>query len=325
MGEQQVDWLERLERENGNLAAAISWALEAQDAEMAARMGWALWQFWWVRGYQREGRRWMDAALRRELSPPVRAKALVAAATLAFGSGDYERCERYAEESLELSPRVGDKLQSAWAQAGLGIVAMTRTDPESATPYLEEALRSFRELGADFGVARMTTCLGMVALMRGEEHEATPIFEEGLAVARRIGDRTSAYVTIFNLAVMALSRGDHDDAVALLEEGVILSEQIRDRANVAYCLQGLATVAGARGEAERCARLVGAAEGLLEAVGTPVYYYYDPDPSLYEHMISATRSRLGEANFEKVRAEGRAMNLEQAVEYALDDDEASSP
>jgi hypothetical protein len=34
--------------------------------------------------------------------------------------------------------------------------------------------------------------------------------------------------------------------------------------------------------------------------------------------------RLGAACFEQVRAEGRAMTFEQAVEYALEDEEASS-
>jgi hypothetical protein len=73
------------------------------------------------------------------------------------------------------------------------------------------------------------------------------------------------------LALVALSRGDHGDAATLFEEGMTLSEQVGDRANVAYCLEGLATVAGMRGEAERSTRLFGAAEGLLEGVGVPVY------------------------------------------------------
>ena len=322
MGERQVEWLEHLEQENSNLRAAMNWALATGDAETAARMGWALWQFWWVHGYQREGLQWMKTVLERELSPSVRARALVAAGTLAFANGDYEQCERYAEEGLELSPQVGDKLQAAWARAGLGIVAMTRTDPESATPHLEEALQAFRELDADFGVARMTTCLGMVALMRGEEHEATPMFEEGLAVARRIGDRTSAYVTIFNLALLTLSRGDHDDAAVLLEEGVTLSEQIGDRANVAYCLQGLAAIAGAWGQTERSTRLFGAAEGLLEAVGAPVYNYYHPDRALYKRTQNYVRALLGEEIFGEVWNEGRAMTFEQAVAYALSEADA---
>ncbi len=71
-----------------------------------------------------------------------------------------------------------------------------------------------------------------------------------------------------------------------------------DRANVAYCMRGLATVAGARDQPERCARLFGAAGGLLKAAGSPIYNYYEPDPCLYERTMSATRSQMGESAFE---------------------------
>jgi predicted ATPase/DNA-binding XRE family transcriptional regulator/Tfp pilus assembly protein PilF len=323
MGRRQVEWLDRLDQDYSNLRAAMSWALDADHAGTAARMGWALWHFWWIRGHHREGRRWMELVLERDLYPALRARALVATGTLAFSHGDYERCERYAKEGLELSRQVGDERRAAWARVGLGVVAMSRTDHEVATPHLQEALRSFRELDEDFGVARMTACLGMVALMRGEEAKAIPMFEEGLAVARRIGDRTSAYITLYSLALMALSRGDHDNAATLFEEGITVSEQVGDLANVAYCLKGLGMVAGARYQMERCARLFGAAEGLLEDVGSPVYNYYEPDPRLYERNLSAARSRLGEAAFEKARKRGRAMTFEQAVAYALSSAELS--
>lgn len=92
---------------------------------------------------------------------------------------------------------------------------------------------------------------------------------------------------------------------------------MRDQANLVYFLEGLAVVAGKREEAERSARLSGAAEGLLEAVGATVYNYYRPDRSLYARTVSATRSRLGDAAFEEARAEGRMMTFELAVAYAL--------
>jgi predicted ATPase/DNA-binding XRE family transcriptional regulator len=324
LGERQVEWLGRLEQEYGNLRAAMSLALDADDGATGVRMGWTLWYFWWARSYHREGRRWMEEVLKCALPPALRGRALVVAGTLAWGHGDYERCERYSEEGLEVSQQAGDELGAAWARVGLGLSAMSGSNYEAATSHLQEALRSFRQLDDSYGVAHVTTFLGMVALMRGDEGQATAMFEEGLAVARRIGDRSSTYIALYNLAQAALSRSDYDEAALLFEEGVTLSEQMGDRANVAYCLEGLAVVANGRGEAERSGRLIGAAEGLHEAVGVPVYVYYEPYHSMYERTVAAVRSWLGGEAFEEVRAEGRAMTFEQAVGYALEREEAST-
>ncbi len=323
-GPDQVEWLERLEKENGNLRAAMDWALSGGDAEIAARISWAIYQFWWQRGPHVEGRRWVEAVLlRSDLSLAGRAKALVVAGAFALSHGDYEQSQRYFEEGLELARRVGDEFLMGWARVGLGLVAMGRTDHEAATSHLQGALRSFCEVDQDYGVAHVTTYLGMAALTRGDLGLATHMFEEGLAMARRLGDRLSTYIALYNLAQVALSRGDYNGAVTLFEEGVTLSGEVGDRANLAYCLEGLAVVAGERREAMRSARFIGAAEGLHEAVGVPVYIYYEPDRSLYEHTVAAVRSQMGAETFEAARAQGRALTFKQAVACALEGDEVS--
>ncbi len=323
LGERQVEWLERLEQEYGNLRGAMSWALDADDGMTGVRMGWTLWYFWWARSYHREGRRWMEEVLKCPLPPALRGRALVVAGTLAWGHGDYERCERYSEVGLEESRQAGDELAEAWARVGLGLSAMSGSNYEAATSHLKEALRSFRRLDEGYGVAHVTTFLGMVARMRGDEGQATPMFEEGLAAARRIGDRSSTCIALYNLAQAVLTRGDHDEAASLFAECVTLSDQMGDRANVAYCLEGLAVVASARGGAERSGRLIGAAEGLHEAVGVPVYLYYEPYHSMYQRAVAAVRSWLGGEAFEEARERGREMTFEQAVEYALEGGEVS--
>jgi hypothetical protein len=78
-----------------------------------------------------------------------------------------------------------------------------------------------------------------------------------------------------------------------------------------------------REKVEHSVRLLGAAERLLEEAGASVYNYYKPGRSLYERTTANVRSRLGEEAFEEARAQGRAMTFEQAVAYALEDDEAS--
>src|SRR5207245_415079 len=56
-------WLDRLERELGNLRTALSWAIEKRDASLALRLASALWFFWDMRGHLMEGQQWLVAAM----------------------------------------------------------------------------------------------------------------------------------------------------------------------------------------------------------------------------------------------------------------------
>ena len=69
-------------------------------------------------------------------------------------------------------------------------------------------------------------------------------------------------------------------------------------------------------ETERAARLFGAAEAALDAAGGAVYVYV-PSRSIHEQAVAAVRSRLHEAVFSSAWAEGSAMPLGEAIEYAL--------
>ncbi|MDQ3926428.1 MAG: helix-turn-helix domain-containing protein [Actinomycetota bacterium] len=319
-GPRQGEWLDRLERENGNLRAAMSWALAAGKVETATRLGWALWVFWWLRGHKQEGRRWMEALLEHNLSASLRAIALAVAGQMAFTQGDYESCERYLQESLELAREVGDAIRAAHAVYVLGLLSLNGQDLEAARSRLEEALSLYLEIGDNNQmVASVRSHLGTLLLIQGDHDQAAAMMEEGLALARELGDRLGISNALYTLAQVAQSRGDHDLAARRFAEGVTLSEEIGDRANLGYFLEGLAVVAGVRGEAERSARLFGAAKGLLQAVEAPVYDYYEPNRSLYERTAAAVRSQLGESAFKEAWAGGQATTFEQAVAYALEE------
>src|SRR5262249_62429207 len=63
IGPDQRTWLDRLERELGNLRAALEWFFQTNQASYALRLAAALWFFWDMRGHLREGQRWLEAAL----------------------------------------------------------------------------------------------------------------------------------------------------------------------------------------------------------------------------------------------------------------------
>jgi predicted ATPase/DNA-binding XRE family transcriptional regulator len=323
-GPHQAKWLDRLEREHGNLRAAMGWALSAGETETATRLGWALWVFWWLRGYQREGRRWMEVLLEYDVPANLRAIALAVVGTMDYTQGNYESSESHLQESLALARRVGDKVRAAHAGYILGLLALNGQDLEAARLRLEEALSLYLEIGGDGQmVSSVRSHLGVLLLIQGDLDRAAVMMEEGLALARKLGDRLGINNALYLLAQVAQAKGDHDLAGRRFEEGVRLSEEMGDRVNLGYFLEGLAVVVGVRGEAKRSARLFGAAEASLRAVEAPVYDYYEPNRSLYERIKATVRSRLSEATFEEVRAEGQAMTFEQAVDCALKRDETS--
>ncbi len=328
-GPRQGEWLERLDRENGNLQAAIGWALGAGEAATAARFGWMLNSFWFLRGYHREGRRWAEATLEGPLPPKLRARAHHAAAAMAFAQGDYPAAEGGWQETLRLSQSEGDILAEAYAWGGLGIIVMVRSDFELAASRMEKALSLLERYdedpppeGQDYedptSVVSVTRVfLGTTMLARGDLGGAQRMFEEGLEVARRTDNPMATYVGLYNLAQLALTRDDLELASRTLEEGIDLSGRTKDRANLAHFLDALAAVAAFRDEAKRSATLLGAAEALLEEVGARVHNYYAPDPSLRERAIAEARAGLGATAFEEAWEWGRGMSFDRAVEYAL--------
>jgi DNA-binding CsgD family transcriptional regulator len=123
----------------------------------------------------------------------------------------------------------------------------------------------------------------------------------------------------------AALRGEPQRAEALLKESLaIVVELGMSKADVAESLEGLAGTAVALGQHLRAARLWGAT-GALREVSRP---WSPTERVLHDPWLVAARSRLDEATWEEAFAEGKAMGLEEAVEYALVEEDtvtSSSP
>jgi predicted ATPase/DNA-binding XRE family transcriptional regulator len=318
-GARQIEWLETLERENGNLRAAMGWALD-KDIETAVRLGWALWGFWVLRGHEREGYHLAKTLLARDIPEALRPRAVFAACVTAWTQGDHEAVDGLSAEALAASRLAGDDLCAAHTLWATGVVAMNRGDLTEATDRLAESLSIFDRFEAE-GMAPMARYwLGTAAWTQGDTDRAVALFEEALAMARERGDRIAIYGALFNLARVALANREYAAAERMIKEAVALSAQVGSRAHLAYFLEGAAAAAEALGQIERSARLIGAAEGLRQHIEeAPFYKDYRPNLSLRDHTATALRSQLGEAGFDALRAEGREMLPEQAVEYALDE------
>jgi tetratricopeptide (TPR) repeat protein len=365
LGANQLQWLEKLEAEHDNMRAALSWALERNEAEVALRLGGALWWFWSVRGYYSEGRRWLEEgqAMEGRGSPDSRAMALAGAGALASQQGDLDRAQEACEEGLELLEHQARERSEAklCLLAGLGWVALQREEHGQAKQLFEEGLALSREMSDTWWLASSLLDLALVSNSRGDSERATELYEESMDLFRERGDKQNLAFCLNNLGMVAYSQGDLGRATQLTEEGVALFRELGARGDVAIglynlgwvallqddlgraadlyreslslswetgltplvqmALEGFACVAGAKGEAQRAARLWGAAQALHEAKGIP----RDTDfLAEADTRISAVRSGTGEEAWEEAWCKGRAMTLDEAVSYALEEEEVSA-
>jgi hypothetical protein len=112
--------------------------------------------------------------------------------------------------------------------------------------------------------------------------------------------------------------GDLDVARAHLHEALEMMAQAGDKMSISMVLTGLALVANDDGLPERAARLLGATARIRDELGAQI------PPELIGHWgdpAEQARSALGEEAYRGARAEGYALSSEEAVSYALSEDE----
>ncbi len=320
-GPEQKQWLDRLETEHDNLRAALRWLEESRTVEAGWQLGGALWRFWSMRGYLREGRERLAAllalageAVPSERSWAARAKALKAAGTLAAEQGDYAAARARYEESLAIRRELGDKLEIANLLSNLGIVARRQGNYAHARALYEESLALRRELGDKWGIATSLNALGLLAHYLGDNAAARGFLEESLALRRELGDAWAIANSLSSLGDVVLDQGDYATARARLEESLAINQQLGDRSAIAYVLEEFAGLAAVQGQSDRTLRLAGAAAALREAIGSPLSPI---DQAQLERRLAPARQALGEATAVAMWAEGQAIPLEQAVAYTL--------
>jgi tetratricopeptide (TPR) repeat protein len=196
---------------------------------------------------------------------------------------------------------------------GLGELEFDRGNYEAANGYYDEAHEAFRgttwrEL-AHFGKGR-------VACAQGRTLEALKLLEACVADARFWVNAEMLCLTLHHLAFVKHLLGDEVQALALLRESLALLHKRKNRL-MPESLERAAWIAADQGRHHRATRLFGAAAALRENIGAPMPL---GDMPLHEPRLQAVKAALGEATFAALWDEGRAMSLDQAVEYALSDD-----
>jgi predicted ATPase len=324
VGREQAIWLDRFEEGHDNVRAALRWAIGAGEADIGLRTGAALWRFWHQRGFLREGSDWLEELLAMpgaEARTAARAKALGAAASLAYWRNDYAQVKPRYEESLEIFRELGDTRGTAEALLNMGYAFMLEEDFEGAEESFEESIARAREAGATEAVANALGALGYTYFIRGDYERALPPMEEAVSIAREVGNLFALADGLGGMAVTHLRMGKVERARPLFRESLELFRDADNLTGITMALDSMATMDVMAGRTERGLRFAGAADAIKEAIGGEA----PPELIGLEDPVEKARETMDEEAIQALLAEGRAMGMDKAIAAVLEALDAESP
>jgi predicted ATPase/class 3 adenylate cyclase len=227
--------------------------------------------------------------------------------------GDYQKAEALCKESLILNRTLGRTEYVARALDGLGLVALCVGDYDRASSLCQEALAIARQEGYKYGALAHLNSLGLISCATDDFARAITVGEEGLSLARDLGEKGGVARALTVLARAAFHQGHLNRAATLYAESLIIFRDREEKLGVAQCLEGLGVIA-VRRTPDRAARLLAAAESVREAIGAPLPPF---EHAKQANSVNCIRDVLSAPALTAAWTEGRAMTLEQAVEYAL--------
>ena len=230
--------------------------------------------------------------------------------------GEGEAAQAHVELMLALARRTGRSWYEARAAEFLAHRAVRHGDLSEAAALLGDAIRLARAAGDLWNVAMLLSQLGDVERMRGTHPRARPLYEESIRLFQTLGLRQDPS-RLHNLGYVALAEGQTGAAAARFRQALGAFRRVGDQRGVAECLIGLGCVRAAERRPAEAARLLGAGEAALDALGSAVWPSNRADA---QHWARVARAALSPDVWQAEYAAGVALGPERTLEAALDVD-----
>ncbi len=229
--------------------------------------------------------------------------------------GDVSTGRAWAEESIALSRQYEYPYALATTVGTSMFLSLVANQPIPAG-LVEEMIRAARDLGNPWVLGMAISNIGRVASYTGQLDEANEHFKEAMALFLKIGDRTLYTANRSEMGHVFRKQGRYAEAVAIYHETMPVFQEMGQWAAFAHELECLAFIAGTQRQGERAAKLLGAAEALRERINSAMTLIERRE---YEQALDHLRAQLDKASLEKAWAEGRALTMDQALEFATKD------
>ena len=292
--------------EGANLRATIEWLSSECDAESALATAVAL-ENYWVTQSPFKGAQILAGLLDRPgISPLLHARALRAIGGATNIVGDIDTASEMYGRALAEFRALDDRARVAAVLHRLANLALARNDAEDAARLVEQTEELLPDCPETRLHAQLLHTRGSIERMHGRLNEALDLYVASARRAHEIGFTWWEALCLGDAAEVAALLGRGNDAARHMRDALPLCHGIGDRLNTIWGLANFADLAAAEGDVDRAGMLWGAIEA-EERRGVL---------SVWEQERSGVVDRLPPLPPDAV-ASGRAMTLDEAVEYAL--------
>jgi predicted ATPase len=315
-GAGQRDWCQRLDTDEGNLAAAVRWYLD-NDTGPLPHLFRVLWLFWFLRDHLGEARSWVGQLLPTAGSFDLQdqVELATAAAATALEVGDDQMALTAGERLQPLLDGIEDPFLRAVSRLVMSWAAGIVVDFDGALEKASVSLDQLRAQDEPFWTALAAYTAGLLELNVGRYDDALRHLTEMRDLAETLDNPWLAAVSRVYLGTVAVAQGRLAEARAPMDEGLERSLAAHSTRGVTLCLTAFARLAFVEGDPERAALLAGAVDGLRRRVGLHAWPLMRPDET---ELVVQVRQALDAAEFDRQHAAGSRLSQQEAVAAVRD-------
>jgi len=308
-------WVDQLELEHENIIAALEWV--RNDIEKRLQLAGVLGWFWYEHAHYNSGLDYLkDSEDCPEEAILTRARAITSHAFLLMVVGDANGFSR-VDNSFDLWDKLENKMEKVKSFFHYSIVKSAMGDYEAAEDLATGMKEIAEELNDDYLLLRSKTAQTFVHICQLQVDSAEPLAEQNLKDAVALNDNMVKPWNLHFYSDCALMRKDFKETEK--RYSIAMKRYLENGNQVEACteLQGMVFALSGQGRYAKALRLHGAVEAKHDEFGaaTPQIKFWT---DWVEEYINGARKAVGEKEASRYEQEGRQMEFEQAVEYALD-------
>jgi predicted ATPase/class 3 adenylate cyclase len=319
----------RIESELGNLRAALAWSLgdpgapiqpeqragAAERTQLALRLCQSMSWFWYVFGYQTEGRTWLSRAVDAAAAVGVeRTDELIATmhmlGVLLQQHNEWDSSRAALELCLEHWRERGNESFIARELNSLGCGYRSVGEFESARTFLQDSIEHARTSGDKGRVATALSNLALVEVDTGHPLAAIDLLNEALTIDLETGDTWGAVHDYCNLAASMMQADRPDEAWALLRKHAGSVLELGDTELTITVIELFCLALCELDDPITAARLLGASQEWRVRAELPIQI---PDEILLEASVKKVRDQPDPETWEANVAIGRTYSVDDAI------------